>query len=129
MAGYTEIKVPRGTSRRWEVLLSESEREARPPSPRRHAIDVQADHRVLREMPERVLRDMPLLAEGTQLIRRHEYMDFHDPARADFRAEGNEVVKPGQRVVARAEVNDEAWLELREACDRVVRRRPLRRAG
>jgi hypothetical protein len=93
------------------------------------AIDVQADHRVLREVPGHYLRDVPLLAEGTILTRRSEYIDVHDPARADFRAEGTEVVKPGQRMVARADAGDEAWRELREACDRVARRRPLRRAG
>jgi hypothetical protein len=93
------------------------------------AIDVQADHRVLREVPADYLRDVPLLAEGTILTRRNEYIDVHDPARADFRAEGTEVVKPGQRMVARADAGDEAWRELREACDRVARRRPLRRAG
>ena len=93
------------------------------------AIDVQADHRVLREVPGRFLRDVPLLAEGTTLTRRQEYIDFHDPARGDFRAEGTEVVKPGQRMVARSDASEEAWRELREACDRVARRRPLRRAG
>jgi hypothetical protein len=107
-----------------------SEEERAHDTPRRlMAIDVQADHRVLREVPEHYLRDVPLLAEGTTLTRRGEYIDFHDPARADFRAEGTEVVKPGQRMVARADVGDEAWRELRDACDRVARRRALRRAG
>jgi len=98
-------------------------------TPRLMAIDVQSDHRVLREVSGDYLRDVPLLAEGTPLTRRNEYIDFHDPARADFRAEGTEVVKPGQRMVARTDVGDDAWRELREACDRVARRRPLRRAG
>jgi hypothetical protein len=93
------------------------------------AIDVQADHRVLREVPRHFLRGVPLIAEGTVLTRRNEYIDVHDPARADFRAEGSEVVKPGQRMVARTDMGDDAWRELREACDRVARRRPLRRAG
>jgi hypothetical protein len=128
MAKYDENPVPRGTSRRWEVLMSDEERE-RAPARRRHAIDVQHEHRVLRELPESLLRDVPLLDEGTSLERRHEYLDLHDPARADFRAEGGEVVKPGQRVVARADVGDEAWGELRAACDRVVRRRTLPRAS
>ena len=91
MARYDERPVPRGTSRRWEVLLSS--------------------------------------AEGARLKRRREYLDLHDPARADFRAEGTETVRPGQRIVARAEVSDECWAELRAACDRVARRRPLRRAS
>ena len=128
MAGYTEQRVPRGTSHRWEVLMSDEERERRA-GPRLIAIEVQADHRVLREMPDVLLRDMPLLPEGAMLARHEWYLDFHDPARADFRAEGGEVVKPGQRMVARAECSADAWLELRAACDRVARRRPLKRAG
>ena len=96
---------------------------------RRMAVEVQADHRVLREVPEAVLREVPLLDEGFSLERRHEYIDFHDPARADFRAEGGEAVKPGQRMAARSEVSDEAWRELRDACDRVRLRRPFPPAG
>jgi len=108
--------------------MSGEERERRA-GRRMMAIDVQADHRVLRETPEQYLRDVPLLEEGTTLTRRHEYMDFHDPARGDFRAEGTEVVRPGQRMVAREDCTEDAWRELREAADRVARRRPLRRAG
>jgi hypothetical protein len=128
MAKYDESPVPRGTSRRWEVLMSEDGRE-RSPALRRRAIDVRNDHRILSELPDGLLRAMPLLDEGAFLERRHEYLDLHDPARADFRAEGGEVVKPGQRVIARADVSAEAWDELRGACDRVVRRRTLPRAS
>ena len=128
MAGYADAKVPRGTSRRWEVLMS-SDEHARHTAERKMAIAVQADHRVLREVPEQFLRDVPLLEEGTTLTRRHDYMDFHDPARGEFRAEGTEVVKPGQRMVAREDCSEDAWRELREACDRVRRRQPLKRAG
>jgi hypothetical protein len=128
MARYDDRPVPRGTSRRWEVLMSDEESE-RPPSPHRTAFEVRAEHRILREVPEAILRDMPLLDQGATLLRRQEYIDLHDPARADFRAEGGEVVKPGQRIVARADVGDEAWQELRSACDRVARRRALPRAG
>ena len=128
MAGYADSKVPRGSSRRWAVLMSDEERE-RHAGRRVMAIDVQADHRVLREVPEQFLRAVPLLTEGTTLVRRHEYMDFHDPARGDFRAEGTEVVKPGQRMVAREDCSEDAWRELRAGCDRVARRRPLKRAG
>jgi hypothetical protein len=128
VAKYDENPVPRGTSRRWEVLMSDEERE-RSPARRRHAIDVRTEHRTLSEMSETLLREIPLLDEGTALERRHEYLDLHYPARADFRAEGGEVVKPGQRVIARTDVSAQAWDELRAACDRVVRRRTLPRAS
>jgi hypothetical protein len=128
VARYDTKPVPRGTSHRWEVLISD-EAAARPPARRRTAIEVQPDHRILHEVPDAVLRDIPLLDEGARLERRQEYLDFHDPAKGEFRAEGGEVVRPGQRVVARADVSDEAWRELRDGCERVRRRRPLRRAG
>ena len=105
--------------------MSDEETERHGPPSHHTAADVAADHRVLRELPEALLRDIPLLDQGTRLERRAEYLDLHDPARADFRAEGTEVVKPGQHIVARSAVSHEAWEELRGACDRVVRRRPL----
>ena len=100
----------------------------RPPSPICMASEVQGEHRVLHDIPATLLREMPLLPQGVVLERRGQYIDLHDPARADFRAEGSEMVKPGQRIVAMADVSEEAWRELRAACERVVRR-PLRRAG
>jgi hypothetical protein len=93
------------------------------------AIDVRTEHRVLQELSEAALRDMPLLEQGTTLARRCEYLDVHDPGRADFRAEGGEVVRPGQRIVARADLAEEAWQALRNACDRVARRRRLPKAS
>ena len=129
MAGYADTPVPRGTSRRWEVVMSDDEGERQPAQPQRTAADVAADHRVLRELPAALLRDIPLLHQGTRLERRAWYVDLHDPARADFRAEGTEVVKPGQHIVARGAVSDDIWTELRAACDRVARRRPLRPAA
>ena len=101
----------------------------RVPARRRTAADVRSEHRVLRELPEPLLRQLAILDEGAKLERLHEYLDVHDPARAAFRAEGGELVKPGQRVVARAHVPDAAWSELCAACDRVVGRTALRRAG
>jgi hypothetical protein len=101
----------------------------RAPAPRRTAIDVRSEHRILREVPDELLQKIALLEEGTTLERNHEYLDFHDPARACFRAERGEVVKPGQRVVAREDVAPEAWNELVRACDRVLGRAALRRAG
>jgi hypothetical protein len=128
MARYDETKVPRGTSDRWEALIADDDHDEGPPE-RHTAFDVRREHRVLRELSDRMLREVPLVEAGTALVRRHEYVDLHDPARADFRAEGHEFVRPGQRLVARDEVSPEAWAELRDACDRVLGRRPLRRAS
>ena len=132
MAGYDTTRVPRGTSRRWEVLMSDDEAlPSRARGPRRSALEVRADHRVLRHFGEAELRAMPLLAQGAPLARRGRYLDLHDPARADFVAEGDEVVEPGQHVVARTDVSEDLWDELRRACDGVLARRGpprLRRA-
>jgi len=63
------------------------------------------------------------------LSRRGEYLDLHDPARVDFRALGDEGVRPCQRVVARADVSAAAWRELLDACDRVIGRHTLPRSA
>jgi len=123
MAKYDETKVPRGTSRRWEVLMSD---DGAPPATRqdgRTALDVRAEHRVLQSFSDSELRLMPLLAEAERLARRGHYLDLHDPARAGFVAEGDEVVEPGQHVIARNEVTGALWDELQRACDGVLGRR------
>jgi len=129
VAKYDERPVPRGTSHRWEVLMAADEHEDRSRRDRRTALDVRHDHRVLRDLGAELLRQIPLVSDGARLSRRCEYLDLHDPARADFRALGDEVVRPGQRVVARSEVSADAWRVLLEACDRVVGRGPLPRSA
>ena len=124
MAKYDETPVPRGTSRRWEVLMSEDEEPVpRAMGPRRTALVVRAEHRVLAGFSDSQLAAMPLVPEGVRLSRRAWYLDLHDPARADFLAEEDEVVDPGQHVVARKDVDDALWEELRRACDAVLGRR------
>ncbi|SRR6266508_5809571 len=129
MARYDGVRVPRGTSRRWEVLVADDEHHDAPQAPRRTALDVRREHRVLHELSDDLLREIPLVIEGAALARRREYIDLHDPARADFRAESGQIARPGQRLAARDEVTAAAWQDLLDACDRIVGRRPLRRAG
>jgi hypothetical protein len=111
-------------------MSDDESRGAAPRPPRiaeRTALDVRADHRVLQSFSDSELRAMPLLGEGEVLARRGHYVDLHDPARAGFVAEGDEVVEPGQHVVARSEVSDKLWDELQRACDSVLGRRSLTR--
>jgi hypothetical protein len=119
MARYDEQPVPRGTSRRWEVVFAEEDRDAQA-APERTALDVRADHRVLAGFSEDDLAGIPLVPEGQPLARYGEYLDLHDPARANFLAEGTEVVRPGQRVVARKSVSKGIWEDLRAACAEVT---------
>ena len=42
------------------------------------------------------------------------YLDRHDPARAEFAAEGTELVKPGQRLLVRDAAGPEVWAALGE---------------
>jgi hypothetical protein len=126
MAKYDEARVPRGTSRRWEVLMSDDAMSSRPDIDRRTARDVRAEHRVLLSFSEKDLAGMPLVPEGTRLTRGGWYMDLHNPAKADFPATGDETVEPGQHVLARKEVSGVLWEELRRACDDVLGRPSMR---
>ncbi|TMC75621.1 MAG: hypothetical protein E6J09_12355 [Chloroflexi bacterium] len=128
MAKYDEVPVPRGTSRRWEVLMSDEDATPQPiRQDGRTALDVRAEHRVLQSFSDSELEAMPLLAESEALVRRGHYLDLHDPARAGFVAEGDEVVEPGQHVIARKEVTGALWDELQRACDGVLGRRSATR--
>ena len=126
MPKYDETRVPQGTSRRWEVLMSEDDRPHHGRPARRTARDVRTEHRVLLSFSDVDLAQMPLMPEAIKLARRAWYLDLHDPARADFTATGDEIVEPGQHVVARAEVPAELWDELRRACDGVLGRHSAR---
>jgi hypothetical protein len=83
-----------------------------------YALEIRRGHRVLHDLGSEMLRQIPLVPDGARLSRRAEYLDPHDPARSDFRALGDEIVRPGQRLVARSDVTAEAWRELLEASDR-----------
>jgi hypothetical protein len=126
MAKYDEARVPRGTSRRWEVLMSDDAASSPSGAERRTAKDVRAEHRVLLSFSNADLAAMPLVPEGTRLVRGGWYLDLHNPAKADFLASGDEAVEPGQHMLARKEVPGELWEELRRACDGVLGRPSMR---
>jgi hypothetical protein len=109
------------------VLRSDDAVSAPPDIERRTAQDVRAEHRVLRSFPDADLAAMPLVPEGFRLVRGGWYLDLHDPGRADFRATGDEIVEPGQHMLARKEVSGELWEGLGQACDGVLGRRSMQR--
>ena len=85
-------------------------------APTRTAFDVRAEHRVLAGFSDDELLSIPLVREGIGLRRFRTYIDLRDPGRADFAAEGDETVRPGQRIVARDDVHRPLWESLRIGC-------------
>ncbi len=112
-------------SRRWEVIVAEDEPEERPAPRRLSALEVRDQHRVLHDLGPEELAAIILLAEGEPLVRYGEYLDLRDPARANFLAEGSEVVRRSQRIVARRGLAPQLWQALVRGCGEVtgVRRR------
>ncbi|MBI3522815.1 MAG: hypothetical protein HY071_06885 [Chloroflexi bacterium] len=94
----------------------------------RTALDIRAEHRILHRLSEEALRSIPLLREGTHLRKYERYLDLHDPARGGFVASGDEVLRPGQRVVAKDSVPTELWDDLMLACDEITHLRRQRSA-
>jgi hypothetical protein len=106
----------------WEVVQADEESDRATKAPQLCALDVRGEHRVLASFTDRELAALPLVPEGSPLRRYRVYLDVHDPARAEFAAEGTEIVKPGQRLVARDGTDPEVWAALGRACRHVVGR-------
>ncbi|MDP9265501.1 MAG: hypothetical protein M3O91_05210 [Chloroflexota bacterium] len=121
--------MPRGASRRWEVIVADDEPEQRPAPRRLTALEVKDQHRVLHDLDPSELAAIALLAEGELLDRYGEYLDLRDPARANFLAEGSEVVRRGQRIVARRGLEPQVWQALVRACGEVTGFRRRRRTA
>jgi len=85
-------------------------------APTRTAFDVRTEHRVLAGFSDDELARIPLVREGIGLRRFRIYLDLRDPGRADFAAEGDETVRPGQRIIARDDVHRPLWEALRSGC-------------
>lgn len=122
MARYTEIRVPRGPTREWKIVIEE-DHAAGPGIATTFAADVQREHRVLREVPASSLDGVTLLPAGAPLERGERFLDLHDPARGEFPGDGHSRVRPGRRVIARRDVAPDVWRNLLDAADRIVSRR------
>jgi len=85
-------------------------------APALSALDVRGEHRILAGFSDEDLAQIPLVREGIGLRRFRGYLDLRDPGRAEFAAEGDETVKPGQRIVARDDVPRGLWDALRHGC-------------
>ncbi|HYY55035.1 MAG TPA: hypothetical protein VFA01_06610 [Candidatus Dormibacteraeota bacterium] len=118
---YHELKVPRGLTRKWEVVIEDGREDAA--AKPRTAGDVKRDHRVLRHIAEGELRAVPLLATGATLRRGERYLDLHDPARGEFVGDGYERVRPGRGILAKSETPPTVWRAILSAADGVTRER------
>ena len=117
---YDHMKVPRGPTRKWEILIEDG-RDDDVPAQSRTAVDVKRQHRVLRDIADRELRAVPLVA--TAILRRGErYVDLHDPARGEFAGDGYERVRPGRGVLAKSDTPAAVWRAVVKASDGVTRR-------
>jgi hypothetical protein len=104
----------------WASALADEEADRPSGGAELSALDVRGEHRVLATFTDRELASLRLVPEGAALRRFRLYLDLHDPARAEFAAEGTERVKPGQRLVARDGTDPHLWAALRRACGHVV---------
>ena len=84
------------------------------------AADVKSEHRVLRDIAEDELRELPLVPVGAFLERGEWYLDLHNPARGEFSGDGHSRVRPGRRVIARRAASEQMWDQLLDAADDVL---------
>ena len=109
----------------WEIVVIDEDSDRATKAPQPCALDVRGDHRVLSGFSDHELAELALMPEGMPLRRYRLYLDLHDPGRAEFAAEGTEVVKPVQRLVARDGADPDVWSALRRACGYVTRRKSV----
>lgn len=120
MARFDQRRVPRGTSRKWEIVIDDDRPKSF--SEAATAADVKPQHRLLRDIETPQLAAIPLLPRGAELARGERYLDLHDPARGEFVGNGYEQVRPGQRVIARSSAPQHVWRALIDAAERVLGR-------
>jgi hypothetical protein len=114
------MKVPRGPTRKWEIVMEDGHEDVAP-AQARTAVDVKHDHRVLRDIADGELRAVPLLATGATLRRGERYLDLHSPARGEFAGDGYERVRPGRGVLAKSETPAAVWRAIVRAADGLTR--------
>lgn len=83
----------------------------------RTAYDVKPLHRALNGISDDVLREVPVLPEGTRLQQGATYLNLSDPTDGEFTATGDMQVGPGDAYVPKAEVPYTAYNLLRGISD------------
>jgi hypothetical protein len=90
----------------------------------RTAFDIKDVHDALRGFSDDELKQIPLMPEGARLEEGATYLDLTDPIPTEITAHGVMEAGPGQRYVAKTEVDHELWNRLR-GVDDPERTRPV----
>jgi hypothetical protein len=69
-------------------------------------------HRRLREFTRELLRQIPVLPEGSRLEHGATYIDLRNPIPREFTAIGDLVAGPANRYVPKDQVDDRRWSRL-----------------
>jgi hypothetical protein len=76
------------------------------------AYNVKEAHRQLSDFPDDVLKQIPILPEGSRLEEGAVYLDLKDPKRKEFTGRGNMVATPGHWYVPKSVVDYGLWNKL-----------------
>lgn len=79
----------------------------------RSAYDYKAIHRLLCDLPDDELKQVPVLAEGERLQQGATYLDLFRPQEGEIRAIGGMVAGPGNAYVPKDQVAYPTWNRLR----------------
>jgi hypothetical protein len=83
----------------------------------RTAYDVKEAHRLLHELTDDQLTQIPILPEFSRLEQDATYIDLADPDRKEFTATSGMAVRPGGLIVPKSEVDQQLWNRLRGLTD------------
>jgi hypothetical protein len=79
----------------------------------RTAHELKHVHQRLQEIPDDLLRQIPVLPEGARLQEGSTYIDLNDPARVEFTSAGDMEAGPHNYFVPKSKVNYQLWNRLR----------------
>src|SRR5579885_2566978 len=79
------------------------------PEPTRSAYDLKEAHDRLREMPDDVLKQIPILEPGIQLNEGAVYFDLRHPERGEFKGMNNMEADADNWYIAKDDVDYELW--------------------
>lgn len=78
-------------------------------APGNTAYDVKPVHRMLHDLPDDDLKQIPVLPPGSRLEQGATYIDLTDPARAEFTAMGGQSATAGHWYVPKAGMDARLW--------------------